>query len=163
MKETPSHLLSPHSAPYRTVMASSGYSNMPHIQLPTGTRLYYQFWAAGQPIGFIENTRPVIVLLHACLSDSTQWNRQIQDPRLGGYIIVTFDSKFHGKSAGQLKQGFSYRDGATDIAAAMDLLRVPAAHFVGESCEWARSGASPRLTINNRWRTQNHPSRNRSS
>ncbi|KAL7005416.1 hypothetical protein EMMF5_004970 [Cystobasidiomycetes sp. EMM_F5] len=107
---------------------------MPHITLPTGTSMHYQFYAGGQPINDIDDRRrPVAVLIHACLSDSTQYRKQIQDPRFGHYTFVTMDSKFHGKSTGQLKNGFSYRDGATDIASAMDMLRIPAAHFVGES------------------------------
>lgn len=82
---------------------------MPHILLPDGVNLYYEFHRGGQIVNDLSPHKPNVVLIHPLCTNLSAWKAQVQDPRLAdNYNLILFDAKFHGKSVGPVKEGYEY-------------------------------------------------------
>ncbi|SDF51761.1 alpha/beta hydrolase [Dyella sp. 333MFSha] len=87
----------------------------------------------GDPAG------PPVILIHGLLGSRLNWEKQLQDPRLRHYRLITYDLRGHGLS-GKPTDPDAYRDGrrwADDLAAVIETTGAHKPVLVG----WSLGGA----------------------
>lgn len=87
-----------------------------------GARIWYASYGTGRPV----------ILLHGGLGHSGNWGYQVPALVRSGYRAVLIDSRGHGRSTRDSRP-FSYELMASDVLAAMELLRLERAAVVGWS------------------------------
>lgn len=78
---------------------------------------------------------PVVLFSHSLAADLTMFDAQMSAFRAGGYRILRYDMRGHGKSPAPspAQQAITMEDLADDAAALMDHLGIARAHWVGLS------------------------------
>ncbi|ELY3812260.1 alpha/beta hydrolase [Cronobacter sakazakii] len=82
---------------------------------------------------------PAIIFIHGLLGSHLNWNRQIADPRLQRFRLITFDLRGHGLS-GKPDTDAAYREGrrwGDDLAAVINKSQAKRPVLVG----WSLGGA----------------------
>ncbi|GHH49899.1 alpha/beta fold hydrolase [[Pseudomonas] boreopolis] len=101
------------------------------VTAPDGVVLAVQ--EAGDPEG------SPIIFIHGLLGSRLNWSKQLQDPRLQHYRLITYDLRGHGLS-GKPAEASSYTDGrrwADDLAAIIESTHARKPVLVG----WSLGGA----------------------
>lgn len=101
------------------------------VTAPDGVKLAVQ--ESGNPEG-----RPII-FVHGLLGSHLNWEKQLTDPQLQRYRLITFDLRGHGLSS-KPQQESDYRDGkrwAADLNAVISLSKAHKPLLVG----WSLGGA----------------------
>lgn len=101
------------------------------VTAPDGVVLAVQ--EAGDPRG------APIIFVHGLLGSRLNWNKQLQDPRLQHYRLITYDLRGHGLSGKPAEADF-YTDGrrwADDLAAIIESTQAHKPVLVG----WSLGGA----------------------
>ncbi len=101
---------------------------MPHLDLGSGFRLYYE--VHGPAVGSEGASTPVL-LAHGAGGNSMSWWNQV--PALADrYPVITFDHRGFGRSP-DIEDGPGRIAFGADVLALLDHLEVPRVHFVGHS------------------------------
>lgn len=87
-----------------------------------GARIWHAEYGAGEPV----------ILLHGGLGNSGNWGYQVPALVDAGYLVVTIDSRGHGRSSRD-DRPYSYEQMASDVFAVMDALGLARAAIVGWS------------------------------
>lgn len=86
-----------------------------------GFKMHYEQRGQGEPV----------VLLHGFSLDGRMW--ESQSPLAKKYRLIVPDSRFHGRSEGPANSVAGAVEGAADLVALFDQLRIGRAHVVGHS------------------------------
>lgn len=90
-----------------------------------------QIEANGEHIGYRrEGSGPALVLVHSLGTNSALWDEQFSHWS-SRFDVIAFDARGHGRSTN--RGGVSMRNIAADIRAALEMLKIAQAHFVGIS------------------------------
>jgi 3-oxoadipate enol-lactonase len=75
---------------------------------------------------------PVVCKTHSLASDSGMWAEQVPALLSAGYRVLRIDMRGHGGS-GPVAGDYTMSQLASDVAAVLDSLSIPKAHFIGLS------------------------------